>query len=269
MDPFWLALGLKMLASAFLVVTAAAVVERAGPLVGALIATLPLSAGPAYVILAMEHDEAFMAATALTSMISAVASGAFVLIYVFAAQRWSMPASVGVALAGWVGAVLLIGLFDWTWPGLLALGLGLYGATLVAVRRYLRVSVARRPASRWYDAVLRGLLVMTLVGIVVAAGRAFGPKAAGIAAVVPLIFTSVAIVLQPRIGGPAAAAVLGNGLPGMAGFLVALVAVHVSATTIGTARALVLALAICVGWNLALLGYGLHRRRRRLGARSF
>ena len=60
-DPFWLALLLKMSASALLVVTASLVVERSGPLAGALIATLPLSAGPNYAYLALDHGPVFLA----------------------------------------------------------------------------------------------------------------------------------------------------------------------------------------------------------------
>jgi hypothetical protein len=63
-DPFWLTLLVKMLASAALVVGASLVVERAGPLTGAMIATLPISAGPNYVYLAMEHGDAFLRASA-------------------------------------------------------------------------------------------------------------------------------------------------------------------------------------------------------------
>ena len=39
------------------------VVERAGPLVGAMVATLPITAGPAYAFLAAEHGAADIPAT--------------------------------------------------------------------------------------------------------------------------------------------------------------------------------------------------------------
>ena len=46
MEQLWLTLPIKMAASALIVVTASLLVERSGPVVGALIATLPISAGP-------------------------------------------------------------------------------------------------------------------------------------------------------------------------------------------------------------------------------
>ena len=49
---FWLALLLKMAVTALFVIAASYAAERAGPVVGAMIATLPIAAGPAYFFLA-------------------------------------------------------------------------------------------------------------------------------------------------------------------------------------------------------------------------
>ena len=51
--------------SALIVVLASLAVERTGPVIGALIATLPVAGGPAYVFLAMEHGPEFIAAGTL------------------------------------------------------------------------------------------------------------------------------------------------------------------------------------------------------------
>ena len=50
-----------MAVTAAFVVTASIITERSGPVIGALIATLPISAGPSYVFLALDHDAAFIA----------------------------------------------------------------------------------------------------------------------------------------------------------------------------------------------------------------
>lgn len=55
-DPFWFPLAVKMAATAAVVVAASRLAERAGPLIGGMIATLPISAGPAYIFLALGHD---------------------------------------------------------------------------------------------------------------------------------------------------------------------------------------------------------------------
>ena len=61
-------LALRMAVAAAFVVSASFIAERSGPAIGALVATLPISAGPAYVFLALDHDAAFIAQGALTSL---------------------------------------------------------------------------------------------------------------------------------------------------------------------------------------------------------
>ena len=65
---FWLELALKMALTATVVVVTSLVVERSGAFIGAMIAALPTAAGAAYVILAIEHPPAFIAASAVGSM---------------------------------------------------------------------------------------------------------------------------------------------------------------------------------------------------------
>ena len=52
---FLLILGLRMAVAAAFVVTASFIAERSGPVIGALVATLPISAGPSYAFLALDH----------------------------------------------------------------------------------------------------------------------------------------------------------------------------------------------------------------------
>jgi hypothetical protein len=66
-DPQLFAFALKIVLTAAIVVAAATASERAGPLLGALILTLPIGAGPSYVFLALQHDPDFIAASALVS----------------------------------------------------------------------------------------------------------------------------------------------------------------------------------------------------------
>ena len=53
---FLLTLGLRMAITAAFVVTASVITERSGPVIGALVATLPISAGPSYVFLALDRS---------------------------------------------------------------------------------------------------------------------------------------------------------------------------------------------------------------------
>jgi len=65
----------RALTTAALVVSASVAAEALGPFWGALIAALPVSAGPAYVFLAMRHGPDFIAASALASFAANASTG--------------------------------------------------------------------------------------------------------------------------------------------------------------------------------------------------
>jgi hypothetical protein len=60
------------------------------------------------------------------------------------------------------------------------------------------------------------------------------------------------LILHPRIGGPATAAVIANSAWGLMGLGIAIAVLHVAATHLGSAVGLSLALAVCVIWNFSL-----------------
>jgi hypothetical protein len=104
---FVLVLAVKMAISAGLVVAAAAIAERAGPLLGALVATLPISAGPAYVFVSLDHGPAFIAASALASLVMNAATTLLALTYVLLAQRRGRL-RLAAALGVWLAVALLL-----------------------------------------------------------------------------------------------------------------------------------------------------------------
>jgi uncharacterized membrane protein (GlpM family) len=253
MDPFWLALLAKMLTSAVVVVTASLVVERTGPFVGAMVATLPISAGPAYAFLAAEHGAAFVAESALVSLGVNAATGAFVVVYALLARRRRLPIALcGAALVWGVGAYVALQA-RWTLPTALALNAAIYGAGIALTGRLGGTAKPGRVVRLWWDVPLRAAGVMALVAVVIATGRLLGPAAAGIAAVVPIVMTSLATILQPRIGGPATAAVFVHSLPGLVGFGLAIAVLHLTVLPLGVMPALLLGLATCILWNAGLM----------------
>jgi hypothetical protein len=74
----------------------------------------------------------------------------------------------------------------------------------------------------------------------------------GILAVFPIVLTSLMLILQPRIGGAATAAVIANTLWGLVGFGAALVTLHVAVVPLGAPIALTLALAVSIAWNVMI-----------------
>ena len=78
---------------------------------------------------------------------------------------------------------------------------------------------------KWYDVLVRAVMVAGLVAAVVGLSGRVGPIVTGLLAVYPIVMTSLMLIFQPRVGGWAG---------------------------------LVLSLVVSVVWNIAL--YGLRRR---------
>jgi hypothetical protein len=248
---FILMLALRMAVTAGFVVSASVIAERAGPVIGALVATLPISAGPAYVFLALDHEAAFIAQGALASLPINAATIVFGLIFVLLAQRHGVLVSCPAAVAAWFALAFIIRLVPWSLAGGLFANAVAFAICVPILRRYRHVKM---PAitRRWYDIPLRASLVATLVAIVVTLSGWVGPTISGILALFPIVFTSMMLILQPRIGGPPTAAVVANSAWGLMGLGVAIALLHVAALRFGSAIGLSLALATCVSWNLAL-----------------
>jgi hypothetical protein len=250
---FWLSLIVKMATSAALVVGASKIVERSGPFIGAMVATLPVSAGPAYAFLALEHGPAFLARSTLAGLSMTACIGVFIIVYAAMAQRHGMLLSLGAALGLWVTGASLTRLVEWTVPLALGLNFVCYGAAIIIARRWKGGgSIPPAPARLW-DLPARAGAVMALVALVIMAGRLLGPEIAGMTAQAPVVLTSLAVILHPRVGGKITAEVLTLGLPGMVGFSIGLATVPVTAEALGSAWSLTLGLVFCVMWNLGLV----------------
>jgi hypothetical protein len=258
---FLLTLVLRMAITAAFVVTASVITEKSGPVIGALIATLPISAGPSYVFLALDHDATFIAEGALASLPINAATIFLGLTYVLLAQRHRALVSAAAAVAVWIALAAIIRSVHWTLTGGLIVNAIAYAICVPLLARYRHVKMPpiRR---RWYDIPLRASLVATLVATVVTASGWVGPKISGIIALFPIVFTSMMLILHPRIGGPPTAAVFANSAWGLIGLGLAIAVLHVTALQFGSAIGLSLALATCVSWNLALWWNGRRKAAR-------
>ena len=254
-------LAVKMAATAAVVVAASLIAERVGALIGALVATLPIAAGPAYVLLAIDHDTRFIADSTVTSLAVHAPTCLFCTAYVLAAQRWPFLVSTAIAVATWVGCVLAIRAVDWSLAGVLALNIAIYGACVPPVQRFThaRVPAIRR---RWFDVPVRAAMVAVLMGAVVTAGVNIGPKVAGILVVFPIVLLSLMLILHPRIGGPAAAAVIANSMWGLIGFGLCILALHLAVVPFGAPAALVVALMVSIAGNTTIFLLLRHSRAR-------
>lgn len=249
----------KMLAAAIVVVGASAIAERSGPLIAAMVATLPVSAGPVYVFLALEHDADFIGQAALGSMGSNLAAVLFCLIYVRMAQTASAWASIAAALAGWAATVATFRYLSLPLAQIIAVTLvGFWIARQLTLPYLTGVRLAGLARSR-YALLFRAAGVALLVAIVTTISSNVGATWSGMFATFPIVLTSLAAILHTRLGGKASAAALANAIPGLLGLGLGLGLVHVTAPAWGSGPALLLCLAVSVAWNLTLV---LRARRR-------
>ncbi len=239
---FALTLVVKMAVTAGFVVAATVTAERAGPVIGGLVATLPIGAGPVYVFLAMDHDSQFIAQSALSSLEVNIANATLAVVYAQLAQRRSLALSLSGAMLTWFVVVLALRAVNWTFLSAAAANAVALALCVLSTRRLRHVRMPPFRA-RWPDFLLRAAMVAVLVGITVTFSFQLGASLSGFLAVFPVVLTSIALVMHPRVGGKAAAAVLANAPVGLIGFGLACTVLHFAAVPFGNPAALTLALA--------------------------
>jgi len=189
------------------VVVCSLIAERAGALVGALVVTLPASAGPAYVLLAIDHDASFVAGAAVGGLAMVSVNTVFCLAYAAVAQRHGIAASFAAAFATWIVLAVLAGSLTWTFAGVIMLTLVTFGLCVPLAARFCHGTMPPRE-HRSYDVLLRVLLACILVAGVVGLSAKLGPVLSGSLALLPIALSSTGLILHRRISGVATAAVM-------------------------------------------------------------
>src|SRR5215510_12790802 len=174
---FWFALATKMVVTALFVSVATSIAERLGATVAALVATLPVSAGPVYVFLALDHGPAFISVSAVVSLALNAATAIYVTVYVLIAQRRSIWISISLAFAVWLAAALVLGPVHWTAWSAFVLNLVVFALCFLIVEPFclVRMPPTTRP---WYDFVIQASMVALLVGLVVTPNWSGGKRRA-------------------------------------------------------------------------------------------
>jgi len=250
---FAVSLLLKVVMTAGIVVAASVLVERSGPFIGALIASLPTAGGAALIILAFEHPPAFIAAGVVGSMIAIVVSAPFALAYATLAQRQSLITSLSGAFVVWFAAVFLSRLVPWTALSATLLAVVVFPVTIYLSRHFRDEGEAKAKVKVTHrDLAWRAGVVTLCVITVTAASTALGPYFSGVFAFFPVAMSSFFIILHSRIGGQAAASVAAHVQAPIIGLIPGFLAVHYLAVPAGVWWSYLIGLAICVAWNALL-----------------
>jgi hypothetical protein len=246
-------LALRMGLVALFVVLVALIAERLGPFLGAMVASLPLYTGPVYLLLALEHDAAYIAAATVTSVAICGANPVFVLIYALLARTHGVWTSLAAGLAAWAACGAYVQSSEWSLIEAILFVAPIYLVALWLAQSFTRGVAIRRAARHWTDLVQRALFVAILTGVVIVASRHVPPEVTGILSVMPILTTSLILVMHPRVGGAATAALLAHTLGGLVGMVIAFVAVNIAIPRAGLWPGLALGLAITVVWNVMLI----------------
>jgi len=246
---FALTLLVKMAVTAGFVLVATVTAERAGPLVGGLVATLPLGAGPVYVFLALDHGASFIAESAVNSLAINTVNVIFALTYALLAQKRSLPVSLSVALMLWFALAWTAHEIHWTMPAAILPNIVVLGVSIALAAPLRHVPIPRVHA-RWHDLAMRAGLVALLVGLTVTLSFSIGPSGSGILAVFPVILMSIMLILHRRVGGKPTAAVMAHAVTGLVGFAFACIVLHYTAEPLGWGLGLTLALSTSIAWGL-------------------
>ena len=260
-DPLSLLLQASLVACVVVAVTMTA--ERSGPFWGALIASLPVSIGPIYVVMAIELPASFIAQGLLSSLATNASTTCFLATAAIAATRVRPAAVITLAIAAWIAATTLIHAIDWPVWGAVALNAAVLAGALFVLRLWARPGMAAPAARRWFDLPLRAFLVGLLTIFIALTSQTLGPEISGVIAIVPVIFISATIVLLTRLGGPGTAATLSRAVLPIAGFGLALLVAHLATARLGSPVGLALGLATSLGFSGFLAIWHLRRAARR------
>lgn len=248
----------RMVIVAGIIVSVSIVVARSGPVVGAMLAAMPISAGPSYVFLALDYPPDFIVRSTISSILAACATSSFVVAHWLASRFVGTLGCLVAALGAFLGTVILADQFTWTLTRAVVVGTIMMLLAIRATRQARREAVAFALPPRRIDLVIRALAVMSVVATVSILAALFGARVAGYGALIPVVFTSFVVVVQPRVGGAAIAGLFSHALFGILAFVPAFTIINLAAEPLGIWWALFLGLLTCTLWNISIV---LLRRR--------
>jgi len=140
-------------------------------------------------------------------MVSNAVCAIFALTHAALAQRRPLTVSLGGAFLVWFCGAGLTQLVDWNVAGAVLLNVLVFPLAIYAGRHLRAEGAIKRVQLSGIDLAWRATIVTLCVIVVTAASSSIGSFASGLFAFFPVAMGSFFVILQPRIGGPAAASV--------------------------------------------------------------
>lgn len=190
----------RFAATAFVIIAVTLSVELFGPLIGGVLAGLPITVGPGFFFLADLAGPAFISRAASYAVLSLCATQGFLLAYILIANRWRPWTALGGALASWIGAAFLIHWLPANLFASAALFLVVTGACALAGQRVLPSAAAPTGKTSHGSLLLRGALAGLLVAAVTTASHWLGAAVSGLLLSFPIGYSVISITLHQQMG---------------------------------------------------------------------
>jgi hypothetical protein len=171
-----------------------------------------------------------------------------------------LAVSLGGAFLVWFCGAGLTRLVDWNVASAVLLNVLVFPVAIYAGRHLRAEGAIKRVQLSGIDLAWRATIVTLCVIVVTAASSSINSFASGLFAFFPVAMGSFFVILQPRIGGPAAASVAAHVQAPLVGLGLSLLAVHSLAEPIGVWWSYAIGLLIGLGWNALL--WAAHNLRR-------
>lgn len=253
-------LGIRIVATAVIVIGVALAVERLGPAIGGALAGLPIVIGPGFFFIARDHSAAFTADAGTASLLSLCATEAFLLAYCWVAFRHRPALALGAATLAWFVMVFLL----LPLPPRVFLALGMFVCAAVLARwigqRFRSVAAGRKAAGGHLLLIVRGVAAGILVAAATLAADYLGSGWSGFIMTYPIGFSVISVTVHQRAGASTVIATLHSAMLGVASLAAFSFTLSFSIETIGTMPALTAALGASVAVTAAL---ALRSARRR------
>lgn len=252
----WLALALKAATVASAVVFASAIAERTKPAIAAMILALPVSAGPGYILLALQHDAHFLAQASLSGLPINLSTAVLVLAYAhFVRRGYDVVPALTFGVVLWFLTTLVLRALPTSFASAMLLLALFYPLILWASWGWRRGPGLQPVRRRWYDLPLRAGLVAAIVVTIVSVSDIIGPIATGSAILFPTTYISFILLMHRRLGGALVASAMVQSLFMLIGFILGVTALHVCARSDRVAEGLTLLFVVPAAFALAVLGW--------------
>ncbi len=215
LDGVWIEFLVRGGATACVVIFIAWAAARFNPLVGGVLVGLPIVLGPAFFFITMEHEPAFVAASAAGALFSLTATQVFLATYVAVAGRLSAAGAMLTAAIAWAAAALPLALAPHPLPAGLALFVAATVGFRIAIRRFVPNEPSPGSANRWPLLILRGVAAGLLVGAVTLAAGWLGASLMGALLSFPVGFCTILLSLNLDHGAAIASRTAYAGLVGV------------------------------------------------------